>query len=407
MNESMKLVHFSDKDRNTNEKTSGVSFGVKEAKQAIRYHEAFPGYSQTPLADLSTLAKEVGVDGIYVKDESYRFGLNAFKGLGGSYCIGRYIANQLGIDISELSYEKITSEESKKKIGELTFVTATDGNHGRGIAWTAHILGQKAVVFMPKGSAQERLQNIRALGADASITELNYDQTVAYAAECEKKYGWVLVQDTAWDGYETIPGWIMQGYTTMAYEAVRQLGEVKPTHIFLQAGVGAMSGALTGFFADYYGKEDMPVITIVEPTKADCIYRTAEANDGTLHIVEGNMNTIMAGLACGVPCTIGWDVLSRYASNFAAIPDCIAAEGMRILGNPLGTDTRVISGESGASTFGFAMEVLRNPSYEDFKKQLKIDSNSRLLFFSTEGDTNRENYRNIVWDGKYPSHTER
>ncbi|MCC8125798.1 MAG: diaminopropionate ammonia-lyase [Clostridiales bacterium] len=406
MNKNIKLVPLSDADRKPSELSPAVSFCVEDAKKAIAYHQTFPGYSQTPLANLSCLASELGVNGIYVKDESYRFGLNAFKGLGGSYCIGRYIADRLAVDISELSYEKITSEETRKQLGDLTFVTATDGNHGRGIAWTAHILGQKAVVFMPKGSAQERLENIRALGAEASITEFNYDQTVAYAAECEKKYGWVLVQDTAWDGYETIPGWIMQGYTTMAYEAVQQLGAVKPTHTFLQAGVGSMAGALAGFFADYYGKDDMPVITVVEPTSADCIYRTAKTNDGTLHTVDGSMNTIMAGLACGVPCTIGWDLLSRYASNFAAIPDCIAAEGMRILGNPLGTDARVISGESGASTFGFAMELLRNKACEALKKQLKIDNNSCLLFFSTEGDTDRENYRNIVWDGKYPNSPE-
>ena len=378
-----------------------LPFSKTEAEKAAHFHESFPGYEKTPLVSLSHLAKELGVAGLYVKDESKRFGLNAFKGLGGSYCIGRYIADKLGMDINKLSYEKITSPEIKEKLGNITFVTATDGNHGRGIAWTAHILGQKAVVYMPKGSAPERLENIRKLGAEASITDMNYDQTVAYAAECEKKYGWVLVQDTAWEGYETIPRWIMEGYTTMALEAVKQLENVKPTHIFLQAGVGAMSGALTGFFADYYKNSEKPVITIVEPDQADCIYRTAKADDGKLHTVDGDLSTIMAGLACGVPCTIGWNVLSAYADHFVSMSDSAAATGMRVLGNSLPGDTAVISGESGAATFGFAMEILRKKQFEHLKKELNINEDSRLLFFSTEGDTDKENYRRLVWDGAY------
>ncbi len=385
------------------EASAAAQFGLAAAEKARRFHQSFPGYAPTPLAKLSALAESLGVAGIYVKDESRRFGLNAFKGLGGSYCLGRYIAERMGLDIDELPFEKMTSKDVKEALGEITFVTATDGNHGRGIAWTAHMLGQKAVVFMPKGSVEERLENIRRLGAQAEITEFNYDQTVAYAAECEKKYGWVLVQDTAWEGYETIPGWIMEGYTTMALEAVEQLETVKPTHIFLQAGVGAMSGAVTGFFADYYRNAEKPVITIVEPDQADCVYRTARAADGKLHTVDGDMRTIMAGLACGVPCTIGWDVLSKYADCFVSMPDWVAAQGMRILGNPMGDDPKVISGESGASAFGFVTELLRGKSKElaGLKDQLGITRDSRILCFSTEGDTDRENYRQIVWDGAY------
>ena len=310
MNETLQWV-FEKKSQDGAKKSS--RFTLSGAEKARRFHQSFPGYVPTPLVKLPALAETLGVSGLYVKDESKRFGLNAFKGLGGSYCLGRYIAEKLKVDIDDLPYDKMTSREVKETLGEITFVTATDGNHGRGIAWTAHMLGQKAVVFMPKGSVRERLENIRKLGAQAEITELNYDQTVAYAAECEKKYGWVLVQDTAWEGYETIPGWIMEGYTTMALEAAEQLGAVKPTHIFLQAGVGAMSGALTGFFTDYYKNEEKPVITIVEPDQADCIFRTARAGDGKLHTVDGDMRTIMAGLACGVPCTIGWEELSRNA----------------------------------------------------------------------------------------------
>ena len=379
-------------------------FGYENAKKVNAFHRSFPEYTVTPLASENEFAKMIGVKSIHVKDESYRFNLNAFKVLGGSYAIGSYIARKLGMDISDLPYEKMTSPEIKEKLGDVTFVTATDGNHGRGVAWTANRLGQKSVVYMPKGSAQERLDNIRALGSDASITEFNYDDAVRLANKGAEDYGWVMVQDTAWEGYEDIPGWIMEGYTTMAFEAVQQLGDEKPTHIFLQAGVGAMSGGLTGFFADYYGDEDRPIITIVEPNKADCIYRTAEANDGKLHFVTGDMDSIMAGLCCGEPCTIGWNVLKDHADNFVSVPDYCAAKGMRILGNPLPGDDKVISGESGAATFGFVAELMTNPSLDWLRKQLKIDENSKILCFNTEGDTDKENYRKIVWDGLYQSY---
>lgn len=407
MNETIKMVHRNLKDKPVKEEL----FTVENAKIARHYHESFPDYQPTPLASLDHLASSLGIRGMYVKDESYRFGLNAFKGLGGSYCLGRYIAGKLadesvdcagGNIMDGVDFASITSKETKEKIGEITFVTATDGNHGRGIAWTAGMLGQKAVVYMPKGSVEERLENIRKYGAEAEITEMNYDDTVAYASRCADEKGWILVQDTAWEGYETIPTWIMQGYTTLALEAVEQLGDKKPTHIFLQAGVGAMSGALAGFFADYYA-DDKPVITIVEPNKADCIYRTAKAADGKLHAVDGDLHTIMAGLACGVPCTVGWNELEACAENFASVPDWVAAKGMRILGNPAGCDPKVISGESGAATTGFVCEILQNKSLDELKDTIGLNKNSIVLCISTEGDTDRENYRKIVWDGAYPS----
>ncbi|QAT48685.1 diaminopropionate ammonia-lyase [Caproiciproducens sp. NJN-50] len=401
MNECFKSVHY---ERKAGSGLYPVKrFGPEQAKKVHAFHESFPEYSMTPLANLKSLSEKLGVASIHVKDESYRFGLNAFKVLGGSYSIGNYIAKRLSMDISELPYSRMISKDIRDRLGEITFVTATDGNHGRGVAWTANRLGQKSVVYMPKGSAPERLKNIQALGADASITDLNYDDAVRLANEGAEKYGWVMVQDTAWEGYEDIPGWIMEGYTTMAYEAVQQLNGENPTHIFLQAGVGAMSGGVTGFFADLYGDQDRPIITVVEPNKADCIYQTAKADDGTLHFVKGEMNTIMAGLACGEPCTIGWKVLHDHADNFVSMPDYAAAKGMRVLGNPIGSDPRVISGESGAATMGFVTEVLQNKSLDWLRDQLRLDKSSRILCFSTEGDTDTENYRRIVWDGLYPS----
>lgn len=396
MEEKFRLVQF---PRKEGEKYSLDFLNMDTVEKVCSFHRSFPIYEKTPLVEMKNLAKELGVGDIFVKDESYRFGLNAFKVLGGSFAIGNYLAKKLGMDISELPYEKMVSDDIREKLGEITFVTATDGNHGRGVAWTANQMKQKAVVYMPKGSAAERLANIQAEGADASITDMNYDEAVRLANRMAEENGWVMVQDTAWEGYEDIPTWIMQGYATMAFEAHEQLGE-KPTHIFLQAGVGSLAGAVAGFFSSIYG-EDRPIITVVEPEKAACLYKTAEANDGQLHFVTGDMDTIMAGLACGEPCSIGWNILKDYADNFISCPDYVAANGMRILGNPPRGDERVISGESGAVTAGCVAEIMRNPELEEMRKALKLDEHSRILCISSEGDTDEANYKAVVWDGKY------
>ena len=396
MREEFKVVQY---ERKSGPKYNLDFLNLESAKKVQSFHASFPVYKETPRVELKHTAKSMGLGNIYIKDESYRFGLNAFKVLGGSYAIGNYLAKRLGKSITEMPYEKLVSGEIKRELGDITFVTATDGNHGRGVAWTAKQLQQKSVVYMPKGSAEERLMNIRAEGADASITDLNYDEAVRLANSQAEQKGWVMVQDTAWEGYEDIPGWIMQGYGTMGYEAYMQLPE-KPTHIFLQAGVGSMAGAVAGFFASVYGGE-RPIITIVEPNKADCIYKTAEAADGKLHFVTGDMDTIMAGLACGEPCSIGWNVLRDYADNFISCPDYAAAQGMRVLGNPEAGDTKVVSGESGASAFGCVAEIMRDKTLVELKNKLKLDENSKVLFFSTEGDTDKENYKSIVWDGAY------
>jgi diaminopropionate ammonia-lyase len=162
-----------------------------------------------------------------------------------------------------------------------------------------------------------------------------------------------------------------------------------------------MAAAIAALFASAYG-EDRPKIIIVEPNSADCFYRTAKANDGQLHIVTGDMPTIMAGLACGEPCSLAWEILKDCADHFIAFPDWAAAKGMRILGNPMKGDDRVISGESGASGFGCCAAILTEPALADLKAELGLDETSRVLFFSTEGDTDKENYRRIVWDGKFP-----
>lgn len=180
-------------------------FTAEAAREVMAYHASFKDYAETPLRALRTLAGEAGVKGLFVKDESWRFGLNAFKALGGSYAIGRYLAGRLGISPSEMTYDLLTSPENRARIGEVTFATATDGNHGRGVAWTSRMLGQKCRVYMPKGSVSERVSNIRAQGAEVIVTDVNYDDTVRLVNALAQKNGWIVVQDTAWAGYEEIP----------------------------------------------------------------------------------------------------------------------------------------------------------------------------------------------------------
>ncbi|NLW24795.1 MAG: diaminopropionate ammonia-lyase [Clostridia bacterium] len=374
------------------------------AKKTLKFHSSFEQYSETPLVELKELAKHLGLKSIFVKDESYRFGLNAFKVLGGSFAIGQFIAQKLGKDISDLSYQTMISQEVRNKIGDLTFITATDGNHGRGVAWTAEQLKQKSIVFMPKGSSPERVEKIRAHGATVEVKDMNYDECVRLANKLAEENGYIVVQDTAWEGYEEIPTWIMQGYVTMAYEAYLKMEaeNKRPTHIFLQAGVGSMAAAVCGFFSSVY-KDDKPIISVVEPNKADCIFRTAKADDGKRHFVTGDLDTIMAGLACGEPNTIGWEVLKSYAENFLSVPDEVAAHGMRVLGNPLRGDERVISGESGAVTLGVVSQVMTKNELEEIREKLKLDENSVVLCISTEGDTDFHHYREIVWNGLYPN----
>jgi len=376
---------------------------VETIKKVRDFHRSFPQYSVTPLASLNNLASELGVGGIYIKDESHRFGLNSFKALGSTFALAGFIADSAGCSVWEIDYEKLTSPGTTFKPGEFTFYAATDGNHGRAVAWAASRIGQKAVIYMPKGCPPVRLENIRREGAEAYITDSNYDDTIRFtAALAGKTPGGVIVQDTAWEGYEDIPGRIMQGYGVMTLEACEELEEmgVKPTHMLIQAGVGAFAGSAQGVVSNYYG-DDSPVSFVVEPAVADCHYRSVVKGDGSIVNVGGDMDTIMAGLACGEPNILSWDILRNKSSYFVTIEDRHAARGMRVLGAPLRGDPRVISGESGASSMGFLMELLTNKDLEELRHRAGIGKESRFLLFSTEGDTDPDNYRRVVWEGKY------
>lgn len=379
---------------------------LDEVARAQAFHKSFPQYTVTPLARLDGMAGRLGLGGLFVKDESYRFGLNAFKVLGGSFAMARYIAEEMGRDVSEMSYDYLTSQTFRDEFGQATFFTATDGNHGRGVAWAANKLGQKAVVHMPKGSTRTRFDNIAKEGAQVTIEEVNYDDCVRMAAaEAAATPHGVVVQDTAWDGYEKIPSWIMQGYGSMACEAAQQLRQMsvnRPTHIFVQAGVGSLASAMVGYFTNLF-PNDPPRFIIMEAAAADCLYQGALANDGAPRIVGGDLQTIMAGLACGEPNTIGWDILRNHATAFLSCPDWVSAKGMRMLGAPVQGDPRVISGESGAVGMGVISTIMEDDAYRELREALELDRNSQVLMFSTEGNTDPDRYREIVWDGAYPS----
>jgi len=381
---------------------------LEQVAKARAFHESFPQYRETPLVRLSGMAKELGIADFFVKDESYRFGLNAFKVLGGSFAMANYIAERLGRDVRTMTYDYLTSPKLKEEFGQATFFTATDGNHGRGVAWAARKLGQKAVVLMPKGSTRARFDHIAAEGAAVTIEDVNYDECVRMAnAMAQKTPNGVMIQDTAWAGYEKIPSWIMQGYGTMASEAAGQLaayGVKRPTHIFVQAGVGSLASSVQGYFANLFagtGPDDScPVTVIMEARAADCLYRSACTPDGHIVFATGDLETMMAGLACGEPNTIGWDILRNHSRAFVSCPDWVSASGMRRLAAPVKGDQQVVSGESGAVGMGLVTAIMTDPYYEALRTAVGLDRNSRVLMFSTEGDTDPENWRNVVWNGK-------
>jgi diaminopropionate ammonia-lyase len=317
--------------------------------------------------------------------------------LGAGYAVAVELAKIAGIDTNAIAYQTIVDALAATKREKVLFATATDGNHGRGLAWAARIFGQKAAVFMPKGSSVFRIQAIEKEGAQVFVIDGNYEDAVRAANQYAKKHGGILVQDTAFEGYEEIPKNIMQGYLTMADEAFHQLEEkgVKPTHIFVQAGVGSFAAAVIGYFAQKY-QDNLPRFVVVEPATVNCIYLSAKA--GHKIIVEGDYYTLMAGLSCGDPNHIALDLLLNTATDFLAVDDEAAVLGMRTLAKAKESDPVIVSGESGAGALGAVRVILEKPEFASIKKALSFDSHSQLLFFSTEGDTDPENYQKIIKD---------
>ena len=360
-----------------------------------KFHKSIPGYKPTPLYRLDNLSKKLKINNLYVKDESERFGLNAFKALGATYAIFKYICKELNLDPKSTTFDILKSDKVKNKLDDITFVTATDGNHGKAVAWACNRLGFESFVFLPKGSSENRLNAIKDEGAYGEITDYNYDQTVCLAKKYADSHNGVVIQDTAWEGYEEIPLWIIQGYTTIMEEIVNQIEKDKITHIFLQAGVGSFASAMVGYIVKNYLK-DIPKIIIVEPHEADCIYKSAKEKKRT--VVKGDLDTLMVGLACGEPNIIAWDILKDYSDAFLSVSDELTKDGMKTLANPISNDKKIISGESGAVGIGILKEILLdNPDkYSNLKDDLDLNFQSNVLVISTEGDTDPDIYQKII-----------
>jgi len=366
-----------------------------------RFHRQIPGYRPSPLRNLANLAAMIGVGGIWVKDESMRLDLNSFKVLGGSFAIFEFIKSKLGLEDEELTFEELTSESTKAKLGDMTFATATDGNHGRGVAWGASKLGCKAVIYVHKDTSIARIRAIESYGADVRIIDGNYDVAVHQASVDAEANGWQVISDTSWEGYTDIPKWVMQGYTTLLSETQEQLvgtGIIKPTHVFVQAGVGSLAAATSGFYSSRFGA-DRPTIVVVEPTEAQCLLESARIGDGEPHNVDGDLQTIMAGLACGEPNPIAWDVLWDTVDAFAACPDYVAAKGMRVYATPLAGDPFIVSGESGAVTLGALMYLAQFPQYSELKESIGLGQDSQILLINSEGNTDPDYFRQVAWEG--------
>jgi len=381
----------SDDDMKTEEDDLINQFDIPVAETVHSYHRTLPGYQPTPVRDLSQLAEKLNISKLWVKDESKRFGLNAFKVAGSSYAFAKYIA---GNDES-LNYEDLVNKLDKTTL----LVSATDGNHGYGVAFIAKLFNCKAKIVMPQGTVPYRAERIRELGAECDILDANYDDCVEIAKREAKLYGGLFIQDTALESdtqeERKTPLAIMQGYMTILQEFAKQEPSCIPTHVFLQAGVGSFAGSLAAHLQHLYSPP--PIIVVVEPAEADCMYRSVAAGDGLVRTVEGEMSSIMAGLCCGIPSVQGWPILRRTVRAFLSCEDSVTARGMRILYSPLPGDEKIVSGESGAVTLGALYTICTSEKMSNMRQQLELEENSRVMLVSTEGDTDPEGFFTSIW----------
>lgn len=280
--------------KNKNVKTSKEMFPVEISRIAKKFHRQIPGFRMSPLRSLSHLAQMFGVGGIWTKDESVRLELNSFKVLGGSFAIYRFVQEKLNLSDEEMTFGHLVSKEVRDKLGEITFASATDGNHGRGIAWAASKLGHRSMIYVHSETSRARIDAIKSYGATVKVIQGNYDDAVRQIVVDAEANGWEIISDTSWEGYGTVPLWIMQGYTTMMSEIQEQFaaqGIIKPTHVFVQAGVGALAASVCGFYHSLFGQE-APRCIVVEPENAACLYYSAKQGDGKPHSVGGSPDLI-------------------------------------------------------------------------------------------------------------------
>jgi diaminopropionate ammonia-lyase len=358
---------------------------------ALAEIETWPGYGQSPLVELPGLAARLGIGQLWYKDESGRFGLGSFKALGGAYAVYRHIAEAVRDRIGQFpSAAALIAGEHRDVAQDIILATATDGNHGRSVAWGAAMFGARSVVYIHQTVSQRRSQAIAAFGAEVRRVAGNYDDSVHRCAADAREAGWQVISDTAYGDYLDVPRRVMQGYCAMAEEAVRQLPGAAATHLFLQAGCGGLAAAVIAHFWESWGPS-RPRLVVVEPERADCVFRSLEA--GTQIQVSGDLDTIMAGLACGEVSSVAWEILRLAASDGLAIPDSAAVAAMRALADGTGGDPPLVGGESGVGGLAGLMAAVAEPT---IARRLGLDGSARVLLFGSEGDTDPALYRELV-----------
>lgn len=356
----------------------------------------FAGLGPAPysrLYELRHMAGKLGLGKLFVKDESSFLGLRSFKARGALWAVAQICAQKLGL-VRPVLAELVSGFSHPGP--SLLFVSATDGNHGAAVSFAAKLLGQKAVIFMPYGSSASRVKAIEELGATCIVTRENYDDTVRLASDYAHRHKGILVQDTAWPGYEQIPGWIMAGYGSIAREVAEQLKGSLPTHVLLQAGVGSFAAAMIQTFNQMarQSNQKAPAYISMEPHNANCVFQSIKAGDGQMRTVGGNLETLMAGLACGQPSSLAWPILRAGLTAAMSIPDEFARSGIRLLASPMAGDPAIVSGESGAPGMGAIDYIMReNPVWQ---KQLGLAENARVLLIVTEGATDPISWERIT-----------
>lgn len=353
---------------------------------------AWPGYAPTPLRSLPALAAALDVGAVLYKDEGGRFGLGSFKALGGAYAVGRLLCREVGRTLGrELCMTDLGDPEVRRACASITVTCATDGNHGRSVAWGAQLFGCRCVIYVHATVSAGRVRAIEAFGATVVRTAGNYDDAVRQAAHDAEANGRFVVSDTSYPGYMDVPRDVMQGYQLMVDEAVEALPDW-PTHVFVQAGVGGFAAAVCAYFWER-DPHRRPTFVVVEPTQAACLLESAKKGEPVA--VTGDLDTIMAGLACGEVSLLAWDILAQGADAFCTVDDAAAKDTMRLLAAPLGDDPAIVGGESAVAGLAAAIGLAKSM---DVRDALHIDADSRLLFFGSESDTDPELYRQIVGD---------
>ncbi len=361
--------------------------GLKRARDTISNWE---GYSPTPLLNLTGLAEEIGVRRLYYKDEGLRFGLGSFKALGGAYAVCRLLRSGLEKRLGRpVGTDEVTGRVHADEVAKITVCCATDGNHGRSVAWGAQMFGCNCVIFIHQTVSQARKEAIAFYGAEVRRCQGNYDDSVREAQKTATEEGWFVVSDTSYPGYMDVPRDVMQGYEIMADEAFSAL-DTPPTHVFLQTGVGGMAAAVAANAVRRWGAE-RPRIILCDPDEAACWLESIQA--GKPVAVEGDLDTIMAGLACGEVSALAWEILRDHSDAVMALPDVIAVTVMRKLALPVSGDQPVVAGESAVAGLAGLMEAMRD---QDARKVLDLGPESDVVVFGTEGDTDAELYRHLV-----------